>query len=154
MVLVTSCSTLKISKRYEATNIAPPTGPCLRLLNDNTTNFRFIFWWFGTFRFSKPAEYLFSNTVATLWKKEIASNMVFYLWNGKYVKSLAVTPKTGSFPNRHVEVYMVHGFLLVDKKSLEPITIRVPNELVLLLPWSTEIEKLGGNFLTKLQFLG
>ena len=27
MVLVTSCSTLKISKRYEATNIAPPTGP-------------------------------------------------------------------------------------------------------------------------------
>lgn len=70
------------------------------------------------------------------------------------MKSLAVTPQTGSFPNRHVEVYMVHGFLLVDKKSLEPITSRVPNELVLLLPWSTEIEKLGGNFLTKLQFLG
>ena len=35
MVLVTSCSTLKISKRYEATNIAPPTGPLLWACSQN-----------------------------------------------------------------------------------------------------------------------
>ena len=70
------------------------------------------------------------------------------------MKSLAATPKAGSFPNRHVEVCMLRVFLLVDKKSLKPITFRIPKESVLLLPWSTEIEKLEGNFLTKLQLFG
>ena len=37
MVLVTRCSTLKISKRYDATNIAPPAGPLVQVWMEIST---------------------------------------------------------------------------------------------------------------------